>query len=352
MVETWFAILSLMFAAYAVLDGWNIGCGVIQFLVAKTPSERRQLVSAIGPLWAWSEVWLVAAGGALYLAFPNVVAVAFPGFYLAVFVLLWCLIGRGLAIELGGHLDDPLWRAFWDAAFAVVNILLALLLGAAFGNLVRGVPLQANGTFSLAFFTDFRTQGEVGILDWYTACVAVFTLVCVAAHGASYLVWKTQGAVRDRSLALAQRLWPTVFLLMPLISAATASVRPGMFAEMARRPAAWLSVGLAILGSVVVIRAQRRAQELAAFLGGSAFIAALIGAAAASVFPVMLHSTFDPAYSITAQTGAENGGLGLALRWWPLALALSVAYFVFVLRQFRGKVLLAGAQPRSGPGNS
>lgn len=339
MVELWYAILALMLTAYAVMDGWNIGCGVAQFLVAKTPAERRLVISAIGPLWTWHEVWLVASGGVLFVAFPSVLAVALPGFYLAVFVLLWCMVGRGLSLEFGGHLDDPLWRTFWDVAFAVMNILISLLLGAALGNILRGVPLGATGKFSLAFFTDFTARGEVGILDWYTVLVAIFTLVCVGAHGASYLVWKTEGSVHDRSAALARRLWLVVFVLMPLITVATAIVRPELFTEMMRRPLAWLAVAAAILGSLAIVAGQRREQEGLAFAGGCAFIAGLLGAAAASVFPVMLHSTLAASYSIDAYAGAVRGpGLGLAIVWWPVALILTIGYSVFVFRQFKGKV--------------
>lgn len=342
MVEIWFAILCLMLASYAVMDGWNIGCGVVQFMVARTPAERRQVISAIGPLWTWHEVWLVAAGGVLFVAFPSVLAVALPGFYLAVFVLLWCLVGRGISLEFGGHIDDSMWRTFWDVAFAVVNVLVAVLLGAALGNLLRGLPIGPTGKFSLAFFTDFKTRGEVGILDWYTIAVAVFTVVCLAAHGASYLVWRTEGSVHDRSLILARQLWLAVFVLMPAITAATAVVRPELFTEMMSRPLAWLAVVVAIGGSLAVVVGQRRARELLSFAGGCAFIAGLLGAAAASVFPVMLHSTFDAAYSITAHAGAVGGpGLGLAILWWPVAMALSAFYSVFVFRQFSGKVRMA-----------
>ncbi len=340
-VEIWFGILSVMLATYAVLEGSSLGSGVVQFLVTKSRAERRLVVSAIGPLWTWHEVWLVASGGVLFVAFPTVLAVALPGFYLAVFLLLWCILGRGLALELGGHIDDPLWRTFWDAAFAIASILTAILLGAALGNLVRGVPLGPSGKFSLAFFTDFRTQGEVGILDWYTVSVAVFTLVCVAAHGASYLVWRTEGDVHDRSLSLSRKLWRAVFVLLPVITLETASVRPELFAGMMRRPLAWLAVMLAIAGSMAVVIGQRRGRELLALLGGSGFIIGILAAAAASLFPVMLHSTVDPGYSITAQAGAVGGpGLGLALWWWPFALALSLGYFVIVFRQFSGKVRL------------
>jgi len=342
MVETWFAILCLMLAMYAVLDGWNIGSGIVQFLVARTPAERRLVISAIGPLWTWHEVWLVASGGVLFVAFPTVLATALPGFYLAIFVLLWCLVGRGLSLEFGGHIDDEMWRSFWDVAFAVVNVLIAVLLGAALGNLLRGLPIGASGRFSMALFTDFRTRGEVGILDWYTLSVAVFTVVCVAAHGASYLVWRTEGTVHDRSVDLARRLWMAVFVLMPAITAATGVVRPMLFTQMLARPLAWLAVIAAVGGSVAVVIGQRSGRELLAFLGGCAFILGLLGAAAVSVFPVMLHSTFDPAHSLTAFAGAAGGpGLGIAIVWWPIALALSLSYCVYVFRQFKGKVRLA-----------
>ena len=346
MVELWFAIFILMLTVYAVLDGWNIGCGTIQFLVAKTPAERRQLIAAIGPLWTWHEVWLIAAGGVLFVAFPTVLAVALPGFYLAVFVLIWCLLGRGLSLEFGGHLDDAMWRTFWDVAFAVVNLLVAVLLGAALGNLLRGLPLGPSGKFSLAFFTDFRAEGNVGILDWYTITVALFTVVCLAAHGASYLVWRTEGPVHDRSLALARKLWIAVFVLMPGITLATAAVRPELFTEMIQRPLAWFAVVVAVAGSAAVINGQRHGNEFSSFVGGCAFIAGLLGAAAVSVFPVMLHSTLDPAHSLTAYQGAVGArGLRLALIWWPVAILLSLGYGAYVFRQFRGKVGLSAHRP-------
>src|SRR6185369_9721694 len=119
MIEIWFGLVVTTLTLYAVLDGWNIGAGILHFTVAKTPAERRQLVEALTPLWSWHEVWLIAAGGTLFVAFPAVLAVALSGFYLAVFVLLWSLLWRGISLEFGGHLDDPMWRSFWDTCFAV-----------------------------------------------------------------------------------------------------------------------------------------------------------------------------------------------------------------------------------------
>ena len=166
---------------------------MLHWLVARTPEERRQVVAAIGPLWSWHEVWLVGFGGTLVAVFPRLMASAFAGYYLALFLILWSLILRGLSLEVGGHIDDRLWQGFWDFVFVVANSLLAILFGVAAGNLARGVPLDAHGDFSMSFFTDFGVRGEVGLLDWYTISIGIFAAVLLAAHGATYLTLKTEG---------------------------------------------------------------------------------------------------------------------------------------------------------------
>src|SRR6187402_3090930 len=142
MVEVWFALLSVTVIVVVVLDGWDIGAGALHFVAGRTSSERREIVAAIGPLWSWHEVWLVAFGGTLLLAFPKVMATSFAGFYLALWLVLWSFILRGVSIEVGGHINDRLWRSWWDFVFAVSNVLLAVLFGAALGNVIRGVPLD------------------------------------------------------------------------------------------------------------------------------------------------------------------------------------------------------------------
>src|SRR4029450_9828507 len=131
-------------------------------------------------------------------------ASAFAGYYLALMLILWSLILRGVSIEVGGHINDPLWQGFWDFVFVFSNFLLAVLFGVAAGNLERGVPLDAQGNFSMAFFTDFTPRGNVGLLDWYTVSVAIFVAVLLAAHGATYLTLKTEGPVHDRSAQFAR----------------------------------------------------------------------------------------------------------------------------------------------------
>src|SRR5215510_29478 len=214
MITTWYIVVSFMLIAYVVLDGRNFGAGMLHWLVAKTPQERRQVVAAIGPLWSWHEVWLVGFDRTLLAVFPRLMASAFAGYYLALMLILWGFILRGISLEVGGHINDRLWQGFWDFVFVLANFLLAILFGVAAGNMARGVPLDSSGTFSMAFFTDFTARGYVGLLDWYTVSVAIFAAVILAAHGATYLTLKTEGPVHDRASNCAKRLWTTAALLL------------------------------------------------------------------------------------------------------------------------------------------
>src|SRR5207237_3652330 len=155
MIAVWYAVVSFMLIIYVVLDGPNVGAGMLHWIVAKTPSERRQVMAASGPLWTWHEVWLLGFGGTLIAIFPRLMASAFAGYYLALFLILWCLILRGVSIELGGQINDRLWQGYWDFNFVLSNFLLAILFGAAAGNVARGVPIDAPWKYSLAFVLDF-----------------------------------------------------------------------------------------------------------------------------------------------------------------------------------------------------
>src|SRR5437899_3354618 len=221
----WFAIVSAMLAVYVVLDGFDFGVGILHRFVAKNDEERRTVLAAIAPVWDGNEVWLVAAAGVLFMAFPRVYSAVFSGFYLALMIVLWLLILRGIAIESRSHNENPLWRSFWDTIFSLASALLAVVLGASLGNMVRGVPLDESGFFAIPLFTDFQPGEQPGIFDWYTTLVGVFTLCVLAGHGALYLAWKTAGSVQVRSQAWARRAWLAVLPLWALVTVATASVR-------------------------------------------------------------------------------------------------------------------------------
>jgi cytochrome d ubiquinol oxidase subunit II len=339
MVEVWFALLSVTLIVFVVLDGWDIGAGLLHFVVGKTSAERREIVAAIGPLWSWHEVWLLAFGGTFLLAFPKVMATSFAGFYLALWLVLWAFILRGVSIEVGGHINDRLWQSWWDFVFAVSNVLLAVLFGAALGNVIRGVPLDDSGRFSMSLFTDFGVRGNVGILDWYTVSVAVCTTVLLAAHGATYLRLKTVGPLRQRSERLARGLWPLAFVLLVVVSIETWIVRPALYETMVVRPLAWVAIAVVVAGAWALFTGLRSAAEGRAFAGSCAVIVGLLAGAAISVFPVMLHSTFGPEHSMTAYNGAAPAhGLAMALIWWPVSFVLAFTYLVVILREYRGKV--------------
>lgn len=339
METIWFACVSAMLMVYAVLDGFDFGAGILHRLVARNDEERRTVLAAIGPVWDANEVWLVAAGGVLFMAFPRVYAAAFSGFYMALMIVLWLLILRGIAIESRSHQENPLWREFWDTTFSLASALLAVVLGAALGNVVRGVPLDATGYFAMPLFTDFQPGVHPGILDWYTALVGLFALCVFAGHGALYLTWKTTGPVQARSRAWAHRAWLAVLPLGALVILSTAWVQPAICTTLLIRPWSLAFVLLMLGGLWGVFRCLKRERELAAFLSSSVFLAGFLAATMAGNYPVWLRSTLDPAHSLTAaNAAADSYGLQVGLIWWTIGMTLAGAYFICVYRSFRGKV--------------
>jgi len=339
MAELWFLVLGLMLVAYSVLDGFDFGAGVLHLFVAKTDAERRVVLAAIGPFWDGNEVWLIAAGGVLFVAFPDVLTTAFPGFYLALHLVLWCFALRGVAIEVRSHVVDAMWRALWDAIFGIASLLLALLFGVAFGNLIRGVPLGADGAFTMPFFTHFRASGQVGLLDYYTLSVGCLSVALLAAHGAAFLAWRTGGVVRERCVTLESKLWRFVLGLFAVVSVETHFVRPEVLSQMVSRPLGWLGIAVALGGGALLVHGRKSARDLRAFVGSCTLIAGVLGGAGAAIFPVFLRSTLSPAYDLSALPLHQNSiAMQFALGWWPVAFALAVSYFVNVFRANRARV--------------
>ena len=348
MFEIWYAITVSMLTAYVVLDGYDFGAGALHLLVAKSDAERRQVLGAIGPFWDANEVWLLAAGGALFVAFPRVLSAGISGFYFAIFLVLWCLILRGIAIELRSHVADRLWRGTFDLFFSVASLLLPVFFGAALGNLLRGLPLSADGWFELALFTNFTAREPVGILDWYTVSTGVFALVALAAHGAAFLAWRTDGAVGERSRRFARRLYAVVAILWPLVTLATAKVNPSFFPALRTRPLAWALGAVGLAGLVTVFAGLAGGRMARAFYGSCAFLAGLSTATAACVFPVMLRASGGGALSITADgAGGDPAGLATALKWFAVGFPLAILYFVVVWRLHHGTVS-ASAEEEGG----
>src|SRR5450631_2246773 len=206
----WFWLVAIMLVGYVVLDGFDLGVGVLHLLLTRNDEERQMTIRSIGPVWDGNEVWLLAGGGTLYFAFPLLYASAFSGFYLPLMIVLWLLILRGLSVELRGHSTLGVWRTFFDGVFCFSSTLLIIFYGAALANVIRGVPLGTDSYFFLPLWTNWMVGPNPGILDWYTVIGGVVALTALAVHGALYLAVKTDGELRQRAQTSARRLWPVL----------------------------------------------------------------------------------------------------------------------------------------------
>jgi len=343
METLWFVIVAVMVAAYGVLDGFDLGAGVIYFTAARTADERQAIMRAIGPVWDGNEVWLLAAGGTLYFAFPLLYASSFGGFYLPLMIVLWLLMLRGIGIELRAHMDNPVWRGFLDFVFCGSSALLTIFFGAALGNVVRGVPLGSDGYFFEPLWTNFRVGRQNGILDWYTILTGVIALVTLTAHGSLYIATKTENDLNRRARTVALRAWPLQLLLTIVGLFATVSIRPNVLANY-REHVIGLAIPGVVFGSLgVMMHGILKQKDKLAFVASAAYIVGMLVGAAFALYPVVLPASTDPAYGLTIHNSASGQhGLSVGFAWWFLAAIFALAYFIFLFRMFRGKVRLEG----------
>jgi cytochrome bd ubiquinol oxidase subunit II len=335
----WFWIVASMLGAYVVLDGFDLGVGIVYLFVAKGEEERQHALRAIGPVWDGNEVWLLAAAGTLFFAFPLLYASAFSGFYLPLMIVLWLLIMRGISIELRSHSQDPLWHTFFDGLFSFASGLLAIFFGAALANVIRGVPIGSDDYFFLPLWTNWRTGPHPGILDWYTLTGAVLALLALALHGSLYLALKTEGELEQRAFRQARKLWPAVLTVTLLSLPATVLARPNSLQNYRTHPMAFLAPVVVIASLAIVFVALRRSAALIAFLGSCFYLAAMLAGAAAGLFPALLPSVGNEGQDVTISRAlAGPHTLRVGLVWWSLGILLAFMYFSIVYWLFRGKV--------------
>ena len=339
METVWFVLIAIMLTGYVALDGFDLGAGVLHLLVARTDAERRAILRVIGPVWDGNEVWLIAAGGTLFFAFPLLYASSFSGFYLPLNMVLWLLILRAIGIEFRLHLDSIVWREFFDGVFALSSALLAIFFGAAFGNVIRGVPLGPDFYFFEPLWTDFQVGRDNGILDWYTVLLGISALVALTLHGAFYVALKTTGALNQRSNKVARMLIPLMAALTVLGLIATVAIRPRLLANYEAQPVAYL-IPIVVAASLCgMFLFERRGHERFAFLSSGAYLTAMLAGAAVAIYPALLPASTDPACAITIYNAAAGRySLSFGLIWWGLGMAIAIGYFIFVYRMFRGKV--------------
>ena len=327
----WFILLGVLLAGYAILDGFDLGVGIVH-LAVKKDEERRVLMNSIGPLWDGNEVWLVTFGGALFAAFPNAYATAFSAFYTAFMMLLFALIFRAVSIEFRGKHDSPAWRSFWDVSFCVASTVATLLFGVAVGNAMRGMPIGA----------DMEFQGKfLGLLHPYCLLVGLFAVATFAMHGSIYLYLKTEGELQQR---IREWMWRTFgfFLVLYIFTTIfTLVAMPLATHNFAEHPWVWTVVVLNVLAIANIPRAIHLRRAGYAFASSCATIAALTFLFGVALFPHLIYSSLNPEWSLTVYNAASSHKtLAIMATMAAFGLPFVLAYTSVVYWVFRGKVQL------------
>lgn len=339
MATVWFGFVAFMFVTYVILDGFDLGVGAVHLLLARGETERKTLLATIGPVWDGNEVWLIGAGATLFMAFPALYAASFSGFFLPLMIVLWLLMGRGIALEFRNHLDHPVWRPFWDVVFSASSALLAVSFGVALGNVIRGVPIDASGQFFMPLWTRFRLTPPTGFVDWYTLLVGLLALAALTMHGSLWAAVKTSGDLAERARGFARKAWAATALLAGAGTIATFSVQPLIPARLSAHAEGLVFPALALAGLVLARWLMEKGADVRAFLSSCLFLAGLLASTAFGLFPVVLPSSGDPARSLTVfATASAEPGLRVALWWWAPGMLLVTGYFVFLYRNFAGRV--------------
>ncbi len=326
----WFLLVGVLIIGYAVLDGFDLGVGVL-YLFARSEEERRIYLNAIGPVWDGNEVWLLTGGGALFAAFPVVYATVFSAFYLAMMLVVVALIARAVSFEFRGKLEGPGWKKLWDWCFGLGSLLAAVLYGVAVGNVVGGIPIDAGGTFTGSF---------LGLLNPLALLCGLLSLAMFTMQGAAYMCLKSEGELRERMRGWTMRGWLAFAVLYAVVTLVAIIAAPHAFEGVLANPLFWVLLVLFAASLASVPLYGRRGRDGRTFLASSVTIVSLIGLAAVGMFPRVVASSIDLANSLTIYNSASTPRtqtvmLIIALIGMPIVLA----YTAYVYKVFKGKVV-------------
>ena len=327
----WFVLVFVLLGGYAVLDGFDLGVGMLHLLHGDDKT-RKSFINAIAPVWDGNEVWLLTAGGALFAAFPIVYATVFSGFYLALMLVLAALIFRTVSIEFRGLVDRPRWRTIWDTAFGTSSFLLALLFGVAFGNVLRGVAFTTDGSYAGSFFD---------LLNPYALLVGILGVSIFFMHGAIYLAGKVDEQARFGLAAMAISSWAVAIFMFLVVTCATLIWAPSLTQSIYTRPLTW-PVGLLLIGAAVYIPIGLKSGHYGrTFAASSALICLMMTLAAIGLFPRLLPCLNDPSASLTIYNSSSSSRtLEVMLVIALLGMPLVIAYTALIHRVFRANPTL------------
>jgi cytochrome d ubiquinol oxidase subunit II len=346
----WYIVLMFMLAVYLILDGYDFGAGIIHLFFAREEKDKKAITSAIGPFWDANEVWLIAAGGVLFFAFPTLYASSFSGFYLPLIMILWLLIFRAVGLELRGQVHNRLWEAFWDKAFGIASLLLALFFGIALGNVVRGVNLgmvengistqEAHYFFLPLWNPTFSPQAEhQGIIDWFTILLGVIGVISLTIHGANWIIYKTNSELNLKLRSIVVKLTIALLLLVIISVFIWHKIEPQPFKNFIEKPWLWIFPVITFAGLFGLLTSKRFKKDGMGFLFSSLFLFGGFTTTAASIFPKLLPSTNTINESLTLyNVAADSYGLSVGFNWFVIAIILVAIYFFIQYKIFNGKM--------------
>jgi cytochrome bd ubiquinol oxidase subunit II len=327
----WYILIGVLFTGYAILDGFDLGVGILH-LFHKGDEARRISLNSIGPVWDGNEVWLVTGGGALFAAFPEVYATVFSGFYLALILLLFALIFRAVAIEMRSKMPMHWWRSGWDWSFSVASFVAPFLFGVAMGNMVLGIPLDASHNYIGGFFS---------LLNPYALLMGVTTVALFAMHGAIYLCMKTEGEVHATVRKWVGPAMIAFIVSYVILTASTLLFIPHIAAAVRSQPIFGAIAILSLVTMALIPREIHKKRDGRAFVASMVTIALMMTLFAASMFPTLVLSSGDPVQSLTIYNAASSEKtLGIMLIMCLIGMPMVVTYTISIYWIFRGKVKL------------
>ena len=333
LTTVWFLLIAFLWTGYFVLEGFDFGVGMLMGILGRNDRERRVVINTIGPHFDGNEVWLIVAGGATFAAFPDWYAALFSGFYLPLLMILVGLIIRLVAIDYRSKRADLAWRRRWDVGIVVGSLLPALLWGVAFGNIVRGVPIDAHGDY---------VGGFLNLLNPFALLSGLVTLTLFLTHGAVFVALKTDGVIRARAARFARRFGPVALLLTALVLGLLGVNRGGGLG--------WLFSAVAVLAIALALVANQRGREGWAFVGTATGIVLLFVTVFAALFPAVLPSSLDPAWDLTV-VNASSSAYTLKIMTWAAALITPfvLAYQAWSYWVFRKRLTISSIADDSLP---
>ncbi|WP_282180260.1 cytochrome d ubiquinol oxidase subunit II [Maribacter stanieri] len=346
----WFIAIAIVLAVFFILDGYDFGTGIIHLFFAKTEKDKEVIAKSAGLFWDSNEVWLVAAGGLLFMAFPTFYASVFSGFYLPLIIVLWLIIFRAIGLEFRGQFHFQMWKDIWDKSFGVSSLLLALFFGIALGNVVRGVNLggvedgvsvyEGHYFFLPLWNSSFSPLSDhPGIIDWFTIIIGLISVVTLAIHGANWIILKTNSSINGNLKNIIFKLNIALAALTIFSLIVWQVVNPNSLDNFMEKPYLMIFPLIYLTGLIGLFFIKKLKKEIHGFALSTLLILGGITSSLASMFPVILPSVNSVNEPLTIyNTAASNYGLSVALTWGFIGFILLIIYFIVQKRLMGGKI--------------